>query len=143
VAEGVVVLLEAVEVEEDERAPVGGGRAGGGLLEVLQERAAIREPAEVVGERLVAAGAQQAQVLAEEHGAARARDEQGGGGEQRGGGVDLAELADDEHGEGDGGEAGGQRQCVAAAVRARAPRGGLPRRGGREGDAERPERVDP
>ena len=113
VAEGVVVLLEAVEVEEREAAPVGGRRLVGGVLEVAHQGAAVGQAGEAVGERLVAARAQQVEVLAEEHAAAGAGDEQRGGGQQRGGEVDGRELADDEHGERDGGEARGQRQRAA------------------------------
>ena len=85
----------------------------GGVLEVAHERAAVGQPGEAVGQRLVAARAQQAEVLAEEHAAAGAGDEQRRGGQQRGGEVHGRELADDEHGERDGGEGRGQRQRAA------------------------------
>ena len=53
------------------------------------------------------------EVLAEEHAAAGAGDEQRGGGQQRRGEVHGRELADDEDGERDGGEARGERQRAA------------------------------
>ena len=143
VAEGVVVLLEAVEVEEREGAPVGGRRLVGGVLQVAHQGAAVGQAGEAVGQRLAPAGAQQAQVLAEEHAAAGAGDEQRPGGQQRGGQVHGGELADDEHRERDGGEGGGQGQRAPGDLLDVAPRRGLPRGGRGQRRAQGPQRVDP
>ena len=65
VAEGVVVGLEAVEVEERQhRGPLGG--VGDDALEVAQQRAAVAEAGQRVGRGLDLADAEQLQVLAED-----------------------------------------------------------------------------
>jgi hypothetical protein len=142
-AEGVVVLLEAVEVEEREGAPVGGRRLLRRVLEVAHQRAAVGQAGEAVGERLVAARTQEAEVLAEEHAAARAGDEQRPGGQQRRGEVHGGELADHEDGEGDGREGGGQRQRPAGDLLDPPARRGLPRGERRQRRPQGPQRVDP
>ena len=64
-AEGVVVVLEAVEVEQHEHDRAGVVGVGHELGELAQERAAVAEPGQRVGQRLVARGAQHRDVLAE------------------------------------------------------------------------------
>ena len=51
-AEGVVDLLEVVQVDQDQREPICGVRALEALRAVLEERAPVPEPGEVVGDRL-------------------------------------------------------------------------------------------
>ena len=63
VAEAVVVLLEAVEVEEREQLRPLVAHDGHRVVEVGDERAAVAQAGEGVGERLHAAGGQQALVL--------------------------------------------------------------------------------
>ena len=141
--EGVVVLLEAIEVEERDAAPLGRRRLVGGVLEVAHQGAPVGQGGQAVGERLVAARAQQVEVLAKEHAAAGAGDEQRGRGQQRGGEVDGRELADDEHRERDGGEPGGERQRAAGDLLDRPARGALPRGTRDQHGAQGPQRVDP
>ena len=57
--------------------------------------------------------------------------------------MDGGELADDEHGERDGGEARGERQRAARDLLDRPARGALPRGARDEHGAEGPQRVDP
>ena len=83
-AERVVVVLEAVEVEEDQRVRTAGR---GGALEVVDERAAVGELGQLVGERLVAGGPQEPEVLGEH------QDRAGDPGEQRAGGEHHGERA--------------------------------------------------
>ncbi len=64
-AEGVVVRLEAVEVEEHERPRLAFERAIELVLEIDEELAPVGEPRERIRQRLVAAGLQQLGVLAE------------------------------------------------------------------------------
>ena len=51
-AEGVVDLLEVVEVDQDQREPICGVRGLEALRAMLEERAPVPEPGEVVGDRL-------------------------------------------------------------------------------------------
>jgi hypothetical protein len=80
VAEAVVVLLEAVEVEEGER---GVRRLGHDDVEVAHERAPVGQPAQAVGHRLLAGAGEQAHVLGEREAGTRDAEEQGGGRESK------------------------------------------------------------
>jgi hypothetical protein len=93
VTEGVVVLLEAVEVEERERARLVRRRRPRGVIEVEHQGPAVRQPGEAVGQRFAPAGLQQAQVLAEEQHPARADDQQCGDRQQRRGAGGVARAA--------------------------------------------------
>ena len=62
-AEIVVVLLEAVEIEEPQHQLPLRGRLRDPRLEVVDQRPAVAEPRERIGERLLAAGAEQVRVL--------------------------------------------------------------------------------
>ena len=80
VAEGVVVVLEAVEVEQDEHERVGVVGLGQHALEVAGQRAAVAEPGQRVRHRLVARRAQDRDVVAEgQHQPRHHRDEREGG----------------------------------------------------------------
>ena len=63
-AEGVVVELEAVEVEQAEHLRLGRAASGRRELEVLAERAPVAEAGERVRQRLALGGREQAGVLA-------------------------------------------------------------------------------
>ena len=76
VAEGVVVVLEAVEVEQHEHERAGVVGLGQHRLEVAGQRAAVAEPGQRVGHRLVARRAQDRDVVAEgQHQPRHHRDE--------------------------------------------------------------------
>jgi hypothetical protein len=136
-AEGVVVVLEAVEIEDCEH----DRRLGRGLLhrvvERPRQRAAVAQSGQGVGERLVAGRAQHADVLAEGQRQPDHHEHQRRGGETDGEEVEVAERAVDKQLERDG--AGGQRRrdqpqrvgAGAGATRRRRLPGG-------EGDQEEP-----
>ena len=105
VPERVVVVLEAVEVEEHEHERVGGRRARQLPLEHARERAAVAEAGERVGLRLLARRAQHRDVVGErEHRADHDREERRGG-EADGDGIQPREAAVDEQAETAGAEA--------------------------------------
>ena len=106
VAERVVVGLEAVEIEEQQRADVLVGVAQR-ILEVVHQAAPVGQATEPVGERLVVAAPQQAEVLAERQTAARHRGEQPGGGEDAGERRQVGDPAVEQQPEREHGEAGG------------------------------------
>ena len=92
VAEGVVVLLEAVEVEEEQRARGGGARELELELEVRQQAAAVLQPGERVGARLDVGLGERALVLQEGERHAGQRQQKRPRGEAHGGGVHALEV---------------------------------------------------
>ena len=97
VAEGVVVVLEAVEVEEhehDRARVVGLGQQRG---ELARQRAAVAEAGQRVGQRLVARGAQHRDVLAERQHQPRHHRDQRQRGERHGDRVEVGQAAVDQH----------------------------------------------
>ena len=145
--ERVVVGLEAVEVEEQQRAGVLVG-VDQGVLEVGHQPAPVGQPAEPVGERLLVAAPQQLQVLAEREAAARHRGEQPGGGEHAGQRRQLGHPAVEQQADREQREAGGDEDAhpVAAdpAAAARLPGGDAHDDDGRRpgGAEDRAGRVD-
>ena len=63
-AEGVVVLLEAVEIEEREQQRLVRSRRGESRIQIVQQGAAVAQARERIRERFLAAGGQQQRVLA-------------------------------------------------------------------------------
>ena len=139
-------MLEAVEVEqrEHERATPAGRRASASSSS-RRQRAAVAEPGQRVGQRLVARRAQDADVLAERQRQPDHHEHERGGGEADGERVEVAHRGVDEQLEAD--RAGDQRrdqqaQAVAGAACA-ARRRRLPRGGRDQGQAGPPAGVEP
>ena len=114
VAEGVVVGLEAVEVEEHERHRTGMA-ASNEVLEHAQHQAAVAEARERVGQRFVARGVQEREVLGEHQRAAGHGRKQREGREDAGGRQQITEPADDH--QRDRGEAEDARHDIPAVSR--------------------------
>ena len=91
VAERVVVLLEVVEVEQQQRRRLAALALGERLVEVDHQRAAVAEPGQRVRRRLALGLAQQPQVLGEAGGDAHEHQHERGDGER---GRALAERLD-------------------------------------------------
>jgi hypothetical protein len=140
VTERVVVGLEAVEVEEQQRAGVLGG-VDERLFEVVHEPPAVGEPTQPVGQRLRVAAVQEHDVLTEGQGAARHRGQQTGGGERAGERGQVGDPPVEQEGERDDGAPGrNQDRHAMAAHLAGAPR--LPGGDAHGQHARRPEGVD-
>ena len=124
VAEGVVVGLEAVEVEEREQhGPLGRG-VGGQPLEVGEQRAPVAEAGQGVGRGLDLARAERAQVLAEGQREAQHGGRDGGGGEPQRDLVQPVVVVVDEQAERDQRERGGHDEHAAAQPARVEPLGG-------------------
>jgi hypothetical protein len=74
--ERVVVALEAVEVEEDQRLRIPGYGGGQRVVNVVHELAAVAQTAERVGDRLLTAAAQQRDVLTQRQPSATSAEEE-------------------------------------------------------------------
>jgi hypothetical protein len=96
VSEGVVVPLEAVEVEEHDRVRVVGVRIGDDDVQVAHELAPVAEVAEAVGHRVMGAVAQHPDVLHERQDCAHDTRGQRTGRQQDRGGGDVREAGGDE-----------------------------------------------
>ena len=134
VPEGVVVGLEAVEIEEDELVrgqPLPG--AGQEAVEVSHQRPAVAQAGEVIGERLVMEGRDEFFVLAEADCEARGDQKEGGGGEPDRCLRQPREVVPHQHPHGDDG--GEQRHEQAGPVVAAARDGGVD--GDDRGDSDR------
>ncbi len=136
-AEGVVVVLEAVEVEQGERDRRLGDRLREGLVERAGQCAAVAEAGERVGQGLAARGVQHADVLAERQRQADHHEDQRRGGERDGQRVEVAHRAVDQQLERDatgdqrrGEQAQAVRGCATTAQRRSLPGG--------DGDQEEP-----
>ena len=101
-AEGVVVLLEAVEVEHREQPGALGGGDGERAVEVEQQPPAVVEPGQHVGLGLDALELEQPRVLGEERDEADDREHERRHGEDGGRGVEVADAARPDEGHGDG-----------------------------------------
>ena len=106
VAEGVVVALEAVQVEEAEQH---GLAAVERAVEVLHQPPAVAEPGERVGDRVVAAGLQHPRVGPEGHAHPHHREEQRRGGQPDREVAEPVDVVEGEQAERQHGAAGGQR----------------------------------
>ena len=138
VPERVVELLEAVEVDQQQRQLVAVvlGRRDRGVQRV-DEVAPVAEPGEVVGERL---RLRLAQALDDGQPGARHAGEHGGGGEPDGDRVDLGELAGGEQAQRDRGEREDRGEHDRAELLARPRRRlGQPRGGGHRDRRDRRE----
>jgi hypothetical protein len=142
VAEGVVVVLEAVEVEEQEDPRRAVARGLQLDLEVAHELAAVAQAGQRVRERLAAAGGDHPQVLREGHGHAHEERDDGQARERDGERVQRRELiGDDDAGRGEPED--GRHQQDEAAVQARLVEARRPGRGERESEQRRgPDRVE-
>ena len=128
VAEGVVVALEAVEVAQHEDV---GLAAVEPRLEVGEQPAAVAEAGQRVGDRLVAHGLEDAEVLAERRDHADDHGEQRGAGERHGDDVDLRGVGVERDAERDRRRTRPGRGAGASPGRARGPawgRAARPRR---------------
>ena len=129
-AEAVVVGLEAVEVEHDQRAGALGVGARDQLVQVNEQAAAVRQPREGVGERLAPRALEQVQVLAVGERHPHDHRAEGGHGERHRGSVDGGDRLVGEHAERGEREQRRQRHHPVAldpqraGRRRRAPRGG-------------------
>ena len=140
VAEGVVVGLEAVEVEEHEH---GGGAAGERRLEVDHQLAPVPDPGQRVGLGLDARGGEEVELVAERdaHPGDHGQDRRGR--QDDGGRVQALELAVDEDRERDHAEDGRHSEQPDALEPDGAElTGGLPGRRGEQEHRERPARVE-
>ena len=132
VAEAVVVGLEAVEVEHDQRARALAARPRGQLVEVHEQAAAVRQAGESVGQRLAAGALEQPHVLAvgerhpHDHRAER------GDGERERGGVHRVDRVVGEHAQ------GGEPRTARAAPRPGSPRSAAAAPTGRDCHAAAP-----
>jgi hypothetical protein len=80
-AEGVVDLLEVVQVDQDQREPIGGVRGLEAQRAVLEQRAPVPEPGEIVGDGLTTRAGEVVR-LPEGHERPRAGEQQGEGRER-------------------------------------------------------------
>jgi hypothetical protein len=108
VAEGVVELLEVIEVEQEEGHRLVRAR-GDLLLDAVEEQPPVREAGELVGEGLVARLGERAQVPEGQDGPAERHDERRVG-EDLGQDADRAQLGEDEHAHRAQHEGGGDEQ---------------------------------
>ncbi len=142
VAEGVVVALEAVEVEEGQCARPLSDAVREGLLEVGHERPPVGQPGQPVLERLAAAATDQQHVLAQGDAAADEGEHDGRRGEADGEVGNVAQVGGHQHTEGGEREEPGQRDHRPAVRTPLAPVAPLPGRGRHEQRSSRPQRID-
>ena len=135
VAEGVVIGLEAVEVEQREQhEPVGVGDVA---VHVAHQRAPVAEPGEGIRQRLVTARREHGEVLGEGDAQAQDHGHHRRGGEREGDGVDAVKMVVHQHGQaGRADDRGDREQRPALDARTGRADGGLPgsQRQQREGD---------
>jgi hypothetical protein len=128
VAEGVVVGLEAIEVEDDEHRRPGVVPFDRGL-EVGEEAAAVAQAGQGVRQRFLPAAGEEPQVLVDGDRHAGDHDEHARGGEQERRCVNGNEMVRDEHCERERREGSGERERGKSFLpRAFAPRSAATRR---------------
>jgi hypothetical protein len=141
--EGVVVALEAVQVEDDQHARLRALAVAKRPVEIVDEAAAVAELGERVGDGLLADLLQDQPVLAERQPRSHHDDEQRGRGEDERQGIEPVEVVVDQHA--DGGQArqrSGREPGPGGDRLAPRWRGRLPRGPGDEKQRRRPKGVE-